>query len=129
MELLSITAAQAGVLGSIIAALVGTILYGFRLVYIGRLVPKSTIDDARTDAAKAIQDARDDRDARVAEANDDADQWRQFWEQERQAHELTRRAHDEERRTDMRAAAEAAQIAASLLQTINARQIEAGHDA
>jgi hypothetical protein len=125
--------------GSVLSIALAMIFGTVGLVLKGRLIPRkqhedvrkdaaTTIEAVRADAAKAIKDAREDRDARVTEANEDAEQWRRFWEEEHRAHELTRRAHDEERRAELRAAAEGTQLAASLLQTIHARQIEAGHD-
>lgn len=85
------------------------------LVFTGRLVPRSTLDDARAD-----------RDARVAEANQDAEEWRRLYVSECEAHELTRRAHAEEMRAALLASTEGAQVAAVLLREIREKQIEAG---
>lgn len=93
---------------------VGVLLAVLWLVFTGRLVPRSTVDDVRAD-----------RDARLAEADGDAEQWRSLFEQERAAHEMTRQAHAEEIRAALLASTEGAQIAAALLTEIKARQIEA----
>jgi len=79
------------------------------LVFTGRLVPRSTLDDAR-----------------VAEANQDAEEWRRLYVSECEAHELTRRAHAEEMRAALLASTEGAQVAAVLLREIREKQIEAG---
>lgn len=68
MDLLSITAAQAGVLGSIIAGLVGTILYGIRLVYVGRLVPQSMVDKLTNAAEQRVAAAKEHAEQKAAEA-------------------------------------------------------------
>ncbi|MBB4699282.1 hypothetical protein BJ982_000826 [Sphaerisporangium siamense] len=68
MELLSITAAQAGVLGSVFAALVGTVVYGFRLVYVGRLVPRSTVDALTDSAEQRVKAAKEYAEQKAAEA-------------------------------------------------------------
>lgn len=94
---------------------VGVLLGVLWLVFSGRLVPRSTLDDVRTD-----------RDARVAEANDDATDWRDLYVRECEAHELTRKAHAEEIRAALLASTEGAQVAAALLGELRARQIEAG---
>lgn len=93
----------------------GVLLGVVWLIITGRVVPRSTLDDARAD-----------RDARVAEANEDAEQWRQLYVGECQAHELTRQAYAEEIRSALLASTEGAQIAAALLSEIRARQLEAG---
>lgn len=79
------------------------------LIYTGRLVPRSTLDDVRTD-----------RDARVREANEDADAWRRLWESEHEAHDLTRRAYAEEMRAVLLASTEGTQIGVTLLKEIKA---------
>ncbi|RCG32001.1 hypothetical protein DQ384_05515 [Sphaerisporangium album] len=113
MDLATIPWAQGSLVGITLAVIFATV----GLVLKGVLVHRSVVDDVRAD-----------RDARIAEANEDAEEWRRLWEAEREAHEVTRRAHDEERRAELRAAAEGTQLAAALLQTIQTRQIEAGHD-
>ncbi|GAA2308734.1 hypothetical protein GCM10010149_68570 [Nonomuraea roseoviolacea subsp. roseoviolacea] len=52
------------------------------LVFTGRLVPRSTLDDVRADW-----------DARVAEAAEDPEAWKQLYVAECQTHQLTRQAH------------------------------------
>lgn len=79
------------------------------LIYTGRLVPRSTLDDVRTD-----------RDARVAEANADAEEWRRLWQLEHEAHDLTRRAYAEEMRAVLVASTEGTQIGVTLLKEIKA---------
>jgi len=79
------------------------------LIYTGRLVPRSTLDDVRAD-----------RDARVKEANDDAEAWRRLWESEHEAHDLTRRAYTEEMRAVLLASTEGTQIGVTLLKEIKA---------
>lgn len=93
----------------------GVLLGVVWLIITGRVVPRSTLDDARTD-----------RDARVAEANEDAEEWRSLYVSETQAHETTRRAHAEEIRAALLASTEGAQVAAVLLREIREKQIEAG---
>ena len=93
----------------------GVLLGVVWMVIMGKLVPRSALDDARAD-----------RDARVAEANEDSDQWRQLYVSECESHEMTRRAHAEEIRAALLASTEGAQIAAALLGEIRSRQIEAG---
>jgi hypothetical protein len=93
---------------------VGLVLAIIWLIALGRLVPRSTLEDVRAD-----------RDARIAEANDDATQWQQLYISECQAHETTRKAHAEETRAALVASTEGAQIAAALLTEIRNRQIEA----
>ena len=83
------------------------------LIALGRLVPRSTLEDVRAD-----------RDARVAEAGEDAEQWRQLYVSECEAHQMTRQAHAQEIGAVLAAATEGAQIAAALLTEIRARQIE-----
>lgn len=93
----------------------GVLLGVVWLIITGRVVPRSTLDDARAD-----------RDARVAEAAEDAEQWRALFVSECEAHELTRRAHAEEIRAALLASMEGAQVAAALLKEVRAKQIEAG---
>ncbi|MFF4617347.1 hypothetical protein [Nonomuraea jabiensis] len=93
----------------------GVLLGVVWLIITGRVVPRSTLDDARAD-----------RDARVAEADQDATDWRALYVSECEAHELTRRAHAEEIRAALLASTEGAQVAAALLKEIRAKQIEAG---
>lgn len=80
-----------------------------------KLVPRSTLDDVRAD-----------RDARIAEANEDAADWRDLYVRECQAHELTRKAHAEEIRAALLASMEGAQVTATMLKEVRAKQIEAG---
>lgn len=93
---------------------VGLVLAIIWLIALGRLVPRSTLEDVRAD-----------RDARVAEANEDAAAWQQLYVSECQAHQTTRQAHAQEISAALAAATEGAQIAAALLTEIRQRQIEA----
>ncbi|WP_068925052.1 hypothetical protein [Planobispora rosea] len=96
---------------------VGVLLAVLWLVFTGRLVPRSTLEDVRAD-----------RDARVAEAAADADAWRQLYASECEAHQMTRQAHAEEVRAALLASTEGAAVAAALLTEIRSRQIGAISD-
>lgn len=104
---------------------VGVLLAVLWLVFTGRLVPRTVLEDARKDAEARAAQAEKDRDERVTEAEKDCEQWRVLFDQERQAHETTRQAHAEETRAALLASTEGAQIAAALLTEIKQRQIEA----
>lgn len=116
MEWAQLPMTQLGFLGAFLGVLwlVGWLIAKGHLVP-SSLVPRSTLDDVRAD-----------RDARVKEANDDADDWRSLYVSECEAHELTRRAHAEETRAALLASMEGAQVAASMLKEVRAKQIEAG---
>ncbi|MER7500433.1 hypothetical protein AB0L05_27625 [Nonomuraea pusilla] len=107
MEWAQLPVVQLGALGVLLGVL--------WMIFSGRLVPRSTVEDVRAD-----------RDARVAEAAQDAEEWRALYAGEREAHELTRRAHAEEIRAALTASAEGAQMAAALLREVRVKQIEAG---
>lgn len=62
------------------------------LVYTGRLVPRSTLEDVRKDRDERIAQAFRDRDERVAEAERDADRSWKLYEKECNSHDATRRA-------------------------------------
>ncbi|MGV9535020.1 hypothetical protein ACWEU6_21870 [Streptosporangium sandarakinum] len=115
MEWAQLPVVQLGALGVLFAVL--------WLVFSGRLVPNGLVPRS------TLEDVRSDRDARVAEANDDAEQWRQLYVSECQAHEMTRKGHAEEVRAALLASTEGAQVAAALLTEIRARQIGAVSDA
>lgn len=112
MEWTQLPIVQLGALGVLLAVL-WMVFRG--LLVPSSLVPRSTLDDVRSD-----------RDVRLAEANTDADEWRQLYIRECEAHELTRKAHAEEIRAALLASTEGAQVAAALLAEIRSRQIEAG---
>lgn len=59
--------AQGGIIGGVIAALAGTMVYGFRLVYNGRLVPKSTVDELTKAAEQRVAAAEKQAAERAAE--------------------------------------------------------------
>ncbi|MEV0830908.1 MULTISPECIES: hypothetical protein [Streptosporangiaceae] len=101
---------------------VGVLLAVLWLVFTGRLIPRSTLEDARKDAEARATQAEKDRDARVAEAEKDCGQWHDLFERERQSHDITRQAHAEEIRAALLASTEGAQVAAALLTEIRARQ-------
>ncbi|GIH91928.1 hypothetical protein ACFFMN_34025 [Planobispora siamensis] len=109
MEWAQIPVIQLGAVGVLFAVL--------WLVFTGRLVPRSTLDDVRAD-----------RDARIAEAAADADAWRELYVGEREAHQTTRQAHAEEVRAALVASTEGAAVAAALLTEIRSRQIGAISD-
>lgn len=127
MEWTQLPVVQFGAFG----VLLGILWLGGWLIFKGHLVPKdlvprSTLDDVRTDRDERIAQAVADRDARVKEAAEDAEEWRQLYVSECSAHELTRQAHAEEVRAALLASTEGAQVAAALLKEIRSRQIEAG---
>ncbi|TDD54599.1 hypothetical protein E1286_05260 [Nonomuraea terrae] len=112
MEWTQIPVVQLGALGVLLAVL--------WLVFRGHLVPSTLVPRSTLD------DVRSDRDTRLAEANQDAADWRDLYVRECEAHDLTRRAHAEEIRAALLASTEGAQVAAVLLAEIRSRQIEAG---
>ncbi|MEV0584116.1 hypothetical protein [Nonomuraea sp. NPDC050310] len=84
------------------------------MIFSGRLVPRSHLEDVRAD-----------RDARIAEAQKDAEEWHALYVSECESHGVTRRAYAEEQRAALLASTEGAQIAGALLTEIRNRQIEA----